>query len=176
MFYLALEKENYDEAEEIRLMWIDWLKSQLYNKEYLIGMGNNFKTTKCPPLPDNVKRKVNNQLSKLERTVGLTDPILISLRKELMIAIKNKKWDDVSKIQNLISAKVKELAPPPQPIIISGGSQTPVIVEQPSKIQFERLPRYGVSDYARVLSIMGGKKMTSKDAATLKLFDMILGR
>jgi hypothetical protein len=129
-------------------------------------------TNPCP----NFDIKIKNQLVKLEGVVGLTDPMLITLRKELMLAIKDKKWDDASKIQNLISAKVKELAPPPQPIIISGGSQTPVIVEQPSKIQFEQLPRYGVSDYARVLSIIGGKTMTSKDAATLKLFDMIIGR
>lgn len=199
MFYLSIEKENFDEAENIRIAWVHYLNRVAnFFKEYAYwenNMGRRidiqelcFRKTSDPeprisrPYKNEDSHvlellgKIQRQIQNLTNTVGLTDPMLVTLRKELMVALKEKRWDDAQKIQNIITARVKELTPAPQPIVIGGGTQTPVMVEQPSKIQVEHLPRYGVSDYARVLSIMGGKTMTSKDTATLKLFDMILGR
>jgi hypothetical protein len=173
MFYLSLEKENYDEAELIRMSWI----SCLYK---ILSSYGTF-------LSNDLIARIQLEIKKLE-IVGLTDPMLINLRKELAVVLRDKKWDDAQKIQNIITARVKELTPPPQPQIqviekiverqqvVGSGGQTTVVIQQPDKIQVEQLPRYGVSDYGRVLSIIGGKPISSKDAATLKLFDMLTGR
>jgi hypothetical protein len=40
--------------------------------------------------------------------VGLTDPILITLRKELVNAVSNKKWDEAQKIQAIYAIKKVE--------------------------------------------------------------------
>ena len=178
MFYLAIEKENYDEGELIRRAWISNLKN-------ILNLLGSFAT-------ERLKTKTQLQIEKLN-IVGLTDSILVTLRKELVIAMNDKKWGDAEKIQNIITARVKELTPPPPPPqpqvqVIERvverpqaaqqgvGGQTTVVVQQPDKIQVEQLPRYGLSDYGRALSIIGGKPISSKDASTLKLFDMIMGR
>lgn len=162
MFYLALEKENYEEAEIIRRIWVTWLRD----------------ISNALTFDKNNAIKINFQIEKLTTIVGLTDAITVTLRKELVTALNQKRWDEAQKIQSLIAGRLKELTPPPtpQPQITGSGGQTTVVVQQPSRLQIEQLPRYGVSDYARVLSVIGGKSMNSRDAATLKLFDMIIGR
>jgi hypothetical protein len=222
MLYLALEKENFDEAEFIRMNWVSYLHKVAYelnagefnNRWNKIKKGGRNDTIQLkeinamggirgqygpfPLIPemytkikfifeklDGIVMKIQHRLGKLQ-IVGLTDPMLINLRKELTLALRDKKWDDVQKIQNIITARVKELTPStplqPQiqmietPQVVGSGGQTTVAVQQPDKIQIEQLPRYGVSDYGRVLSIIGGRTMSDKDAATLKLFDMLIGR
>jgi hypothetical protein len=163
-FYLALEKESYDEAEVIKRTGIYWLRK----------LAEEFKFN------DPLAIKIDVQIQKFTSIVGLTDPILVKLRKELVITLNDKKWDEAQKIQNVIGGRVRELTSSPQPQtierVVGSGSQTTFVVQQPSHIQVERIPRYGISDYGRVLGIIGGKPMNSKDEATLKLFDMLMGR
>ena len=183
MFFLTLEKDNYDEAELIRRNWIgslNYLREVFAFYGRLRGKGREFFERQGLAIEEgsSIFPKLQLQAEKIQ-IVGLTDPMLISLRKELAIAVRDKKWDDAQKIQNIITARVKELAPPPalpQPQIRASRGQTTVVVEQPFHIQIEQLPRYGVRDYARVLSVMGGKTLNPKDEATLKLFDMLMGR
>jgi hypothetical protein len=169
MFYLAIEKENFDEAELIRRSWINTMKPM---REFLLKS--------CKQSPESqALEKINIQIDKLS-IVGLADPTLVTLRKELMFAFKEKKWHDAQDIQNLITARVNELRPPPQVVQIPGG-QTPVIVSQespPNHIQVEHVPRYGATDVGRAVSLLQGRggKLTGKEAGTLMFLDILMKR
>jgi len=197
IFYLALEKENYDEAELIRMNWVNCLNDI---NEKCKNKGSRIMFKKVPsglvlandefiyvpgPLLDcskTITQKIHYQIERLTSVVGLTDSMLVTLRKELVITIKEKKWDDAQKIQNLITARINELSPP-QPQVIhtdASGGQTTVVVERPSEqhIKVEQIPRYGATDVGRAISLLQGKsgRLTDKEAGTLKLIDILLKR
>lgn len=166
MFYLALEKENYDEAEIIRRQWIASLGKIKEICDNTFGEGTALKTS--------------YQFEKLTSVVGLTDPMLVTLRKELVTALKAKKWDDSQKIQNLIVSRANELKPPQPQVVASGGGQTTVVVQQPSEqyLKVENVPRYGAEDVGRAVSLLQGRggSLTGEEEGTLKLFDIIMKR
>ncbi len=201
MFYLSIEKENYDEAEIIRRNWIQCLKYFKNLFEYMdkkLGLKSWSEAGKHRD-SSLLVIKVTMFLDKLD-VVGLTDPLLITLRREMVGALKEKRWDDAQKIQNIIVGRVKELTPPvppPQPqvqivekviekpvekvvekVVEKETPQRVVVVQPPSEqhLKVEQLPRYGVTDVGRALSVIGGRPLSEKDAATLKLFDILLGR
>lgn len=151
LFYLALEKENYEEAELIRREWVRYLK----HSQKLAACADvlqEFIKTKTDPgflavcmrvfdrqiiytfidatnvpggspyhdqgtvdlrylLTPSTPSKIQYELDKIENIIGLTDPMLLTLRKELVNVIKAKDWDNAQKIQNLITARVNELRP-----------------------------------------------------------------
>jgi hypothetical protein len=164
MFYLALEKEDYDEAEIVKLIWLDWLKE---HQQY-IGISQISKL------------KVNQQITKLTSVVGLTDPMAISLRKELMTTLKAKRWDEAQKIQSILTARVNELSPPPQVVQTPGGQTTIIVPQEPSTkhVTVEQIPRYGATDVGRAVSLItrGSSALTPKEAGTLGLFDILMKR
>jgi len=175
MFYLALEKENYDEAELIRRNWVTCLNTILQS--------NDLKTSWLGEQKKINSLKINYQLEKLTRVIGLTDPMLVNLRKEMMTATKEKKWDDVQKIQNIIIAKEDRLRPPPPPapqIIYRNGQTVVVQPQQPSEqhIIIEQVPRYGAEDVGRAVSLLNGKggRLTDKQTGALRMFDILMGR
>jgi hypothetical protein len=184
MFYLALEEENYEEAEYVRRVWVGSLTNiaALCEKKTRI---NQFPYTHCPcPLLScsKFRIKLDYEIEKLTSVVGITDLMLLTCRKELMLALKNKKWDEVQKLQNIITARVNELRPS-QPQLIykeAPGGQTTVVVQQPSEqhISVERIPRYGATDVGRAISLLQGKGggLTDKEAGTLKLLDILMKR
>ncbi len=197
IFYLALEKENYDEAELIRMNWVNCLndinekcknrESRIMFKKVPSGLvlANDEFIYVPGPLLDCSKtmtQKIHYQIERLISVVGLTDPMLVTLRKELTLALKEKKWDDSQKIQNLITARINELSPPQPQVIHTDASdgQTTVVVERPSEqhIKVEQIPRYGATDVGRAISLLQGKsgRLTDKEAGTLKLIDILLKR
>ncbi len=183
MFYLALEKENYDEAEHLRMTWLNWLlKIEEHCRPLCVYVyGGRAKYLRAGiTCPDVVKIKISYDIQKLTSVVGLTDPMLVTLRKELMLALKKKNLDDVQKIQSIITARVSELRPPPQ-IVQTPSGQTAIIVPQESStkhVQVEQIPRYGATDVGRAISLLQGKGggLTDKEAGTLKLIDILLKR
>jgi hypothetical protein len=166
MFYLALEKEKYDEAEIIRRQWIASLEEieNIYDKEF--GEGKDL--------------RVEYQLEKLTSVIGLTDPMLVTLRKELVTALKAKQWDDAQKIQNLVVSRTNELRPPQPQQAVGSSSHTTVVVQQPSvqHLKVENVPRYGAEDVGRAMSLISGQggNLTDQETGTLKMFDIIMGR
>ena len=165
MFFLALEKGNYDEAELIRRGWLHCLKKML------AVCKKNEKAT----------MKINYQIEKLTSVVGLTDPMLTTLRKELMVALKEKNWDDSKKIHDLIVARSKQLTPRSKVVQKkTSDGKTVVIVQQPSEqhVKVEHVPRYGAEDVGRAISLLQGRggSLTSKEAGTLKMLDILMKR
>jgi len=165
MFYIALERADYDKAELTRRSWVYYLT----------------KISNILPDASAVKQKADYQIEKLTSVVGLTDPILVKLRKELVIALEEKKWDDGQKIQNIISGRVKELRP--EPVVVherTSSGKTVVVVKQPSEqhVKVEHVPRYGAEDVGRAISLIEGKggRLTDKEAGALKMFDILMGR
>jgi hypothetical protein len=198
MFYLTLEKENYDEAELIRMNWVNCLNDineKCKNEVSKIMFGkvpsspilankNEFTHMLRPLLncSKTMTQRIYYQIERLTSVVGLTDPVLVTLRKELINSLKDKKWDDVQKLQDLITTRTDELKPPHPQVIhtdVSGG-QTTVVVERPSEqhIKVEKIPRYGATDVGRAISLLQGKgeDLTDKEAGTLKLIDILLKR
>ena len=205
MFYLALEEENYEEAERIRRKWVSSLRLVVKGLEKVGGIYSK----NAPGCEDmsrqerlgnpkcNVRPKYLNQareeISKLD-IVGLADPMLNSLRKDLKVALTNKDWDNATKIQNLINMRVNELkATAPSETTLaynrsfeggdsggSGGNVNITVQGAPSKqrIEVQNVPRYGVSDVARAMDVLAGKNMnvTEREKGTLKLMDIFLGR
>jgi len=165
MFYIALEREDYDKAELTKRSWV-----------YYLNKISNI-------LPDSSasKQKADYQIEKLTSVVGLTDPILVKLRKELLIALEEKKWDDCQKIQNIISGRVKELRP--EPVVVhertSSGASV-VVVKQPSTqhVKVEHVPTYGAEDVGRAISLLEGKggMLSDEEAGALKMLDILMGR
>ncbi len=201
IFYLTLEKESFDEAEIVRRNWVSFLNYLTSFFEFMnkkIPSSPSAKGGKPVDIASAVQR-IQLQLEKLS-VVGLTDPLLITLRREMVGALKEKRWDDAQKIQNIIVGRVKELTPPvppPQPqvqivekviekpvekvvekVVEKETPQRVVVVQPPSEqhLKVEQLPRYGVTDVGRALSVIGGRPLSEKDAATLKRFDILLGR
>jgi hypothetical protein len=179
MFFMALEKESYEEAELIRQGWVNYLK----------------RMNECVSNQE-VKARIRYRLEKLDVT-GLTDPMLIGLRKELATALTNKNWDAANKIQDLITkrvAEVKPASPPPspqiQPVIVQvppaapsqseSRSQVTSNVNEPGALKHEvqAVPRYGFKDVGRAVSLLDGKggNLTSKQLGVLTLFDILTGR
>jgi hypothetical protein len=80
LFYLSIEKQNYDEAETIRNSWITCLDflSWFFKK----FADSNF--SECQN-PTKYLNKIQYEYEKLN-IVGLTDPILVTSRNELMSA------------------------------------------------------------------------------------------
>jgi len=209
MFYLALQKGDYDEAENIKIIWVDYLNriadflkgyhyyynaktgktimsvrelvyssdntNYMTGRQYVIAISKEKDRDVLP-----IVKKVDAQVQKLTSVVGLADPMLVSLRKELAVAIKNKKWDDAQKIQNIITARTNELRPPQPQTTVGSSSQTTIVIQQPSEqhIKVERVPRYGAEDVGRAMSLLQGRggSLTSQEAGTLKLLDIIMGR
>ena len=80
MFYLALEKEDYDDAELIRRSWVSWL----YRISEFLGQYRREDAR-----IDKIVERSRFQIEKLE-IVGFTDPLLIRLRKELTSALDSE--------------------------------------------------------------------------------------
>lgn len=175
MFFIAIKDENFKKAELIRKTWIYYLTKMIER----INLINSRGGLQGKEFPKNVEIKIYHQLEKLS-IIGLTDSMLITLRKELSAAILVKDWDSAQKIQNIITARVNEIRHS-QPQIISRQSDgTTVIVQQPSKqhVQVEHIPRYGATDVARAFSLLSGQggSLTDKEAGALKLFDILMKR
>ena len=214
MLYLALEKEDWDEAESIKASWTETLNeisSYFKNYFYPIDRKTNEKVSLrdfaftqvwgssmqaargrmgqvCPYRAGDrdvlgLVQKVDDKISRLTSIVGLTDPMIVTLRKELTAAIKQRKWDEAQKIQNIITARVNELRPP-QPQVIykelpgAGGGKTTVVVPSEQHIKVEHIPRYGAEDVGRAISLLQGKggRLTSKEAGALKMLDILMKR
>ena len=182
-FYLAIEREDFEGADNIRVSWINALKEisayfqNYFNysydgpcslEDFCLSRRKNgewidwgrFKI--CPYEKKdsgtvNLVERTNYEITKLTSVVGLTDPMLVTLRKELMTAIKQRKWDDATKIQNLITTRLKELQPEQTQVVYKEGSsiggQTNVVIQQPSAqhIKVENVPRYGAEDVGRAM-------------------------
>ena len=180
LLYLELEKEDYTKAEIVRTNWEIFLRSiqgffiNVHSSRAYTSWSNNYNESESIAALEKTRVQLHNISIPF-------DPILIKLRREFIQSVNEKRWDDANKIQNIITQKVNEITPS-KVVEKVVDKQTPggniVVVQQPSEqhIKVEQIPRYGVSDYARVLSIMGGKQINPKDAATLKLFDMLIGR
>jgi hypothetical protein len=193
MFYLAIEKDDFDEAELIRRLWFFYLQQM-----HQILKGSSKEAT----------TKLEIQMKKLQ-VVGLTDPLLIKLRKELIQAIDTKNWDAAQKIQVIIASRTEEIRPreplviekpvekvagrssgaPPGSALYEGipeGKTTNIIIQQSpppeSQVKVEGIPdyspRYGATDVARAISLLQGRggRLTDKEAGALKLFDMLMKR
>ena len=111
----------------------------------------------------------------------MTDPMLITLRKDLAEAIKEKKWSDAKNIQDIITGRVNELtAKQPSVIVMPGSGSQNVTVQQPATqhITVEQIPRYGATDIGRAISILDGKggRLDPKAEGTLRLMDIFLKR
>jgi hypothetical protein len=191
LFYLALEKERYDDAEIIRENWKGCLMVIQKNPNFLKYVSRN----------DLTLQRIKLQIKKLN-IIGLTDPTLINLRKELASAITNKKWDEAQKIQAIITSRAEELRPKetpetqeiPQPKVVEKVVERPspssptiivqpppqAIVQEPSeqRIQVENIPRYNATDVGRAISLMKGRggRLTDKEAGTLQMFNILMGR
>jgi hypothetical protein len=168
MLYLALEKEKYEEAELIRRNWVNFLHN----------LSTFFKS--CGSTSAWITEKITIQVENL-KIVGLTDQMLVVLRKELVLALKEKKWDDAQKIQNLIATRANELKPPQPQVVQTASGQTTIIVPQESStrhVQIEHIPRYGASDVGRAVSLItrGSSALTPKEAGTLGLLDILMKR
>jgi hypothetical protein len=191
MFYLSLEKEDYDEAELVRRNWVACLE---YLESYFDTLLSYVKSALGENKTDIhmlTLQKLGIQIKKLQ-IVGLTDSLLIMLRKELTNSVKNKQWDEAQKIQNIITMRVKELQPPPQaqqPQVVTMPAeersynvtvQQPPQPTQPSELNLkvEQIPRYGATDVGRAISLLQrkGANLTDKEAGTLKLIDILLER
>jgi len=182
MFYLSLEKGKYEEAELIRKNWIDCLDYLKISFDNLIAIARRHSVENKFNI--NISQKLQLQIEKLN-TPGLTDSLIITLKEELYTAIKDKKWDDAQKIQNIITGRIKELQPSQQQLTDKRTleDRTTVVVQQPSQpsqpyIQVEQMPRYGAEDIGRAISIFEGRggKLDPKAEGTLKLLDILLQR
>ena len=167
IFYLALENEDYDAAELTRRSWVYHLKCIL--KKFSNAHG--FEQT----------QKLNYEIEKLTSIVGLADQILVKLRKEFVIALEQKNWDNAEKIQNIISGRVKELRP--EPLVVhekTPAGKTVVVLKQPSEqhVKVEQIPRYGAEDVGRAISLLQGRggMLTGKESGTLKVLDILMNR
>jgi len=187
MFYLSLENENYEKAELIRRSWASNLKKIITRIDKALNPRRGFHsnwgeiaTGLTSQDCDSAKQKASYRIEKLTSVVGLTDSMLVKLRKELAIALKENDWDDAQKIQNIIASRVKELRPPVTQQIVVGQSGSSTIVQQPSTqhIKVERIPRYGAEDVGRAVSLLQGRsgRLTSKQAGALKFFDILMKR
>lgn len=172
MFYLALEKEDYNEAEMTRRTWLTYL-------ETIKSLTSGVIKQKFVPY----RKYVDYEIEKLTRVVGLTDPMLVTLRKDLALALYEKNWDDAQKIQNLVTARVSEIRPPTPKVVekhyIHGGDKA-ATQQQPSTTHrtIERIPRYGAEDVGRALSLLDGKggMLTGQQTGALRIMDMLMKR
>jgi hypothetical protein len=178
MFYLALEQENYKGAETIRR---EWLKRLLVLKEgsYRLMFSQKFQDA----LGGMLMSQIEQQIDQLTSVVGLTDPMLIKLRKKLVIAMDKDDWDSAQKIQSIITARTNELRPQQPQVIVQGapgygGSNITVQQNMPSvqRHEVQMVPRYGVTDVVRAMNAMEGRTMTREEAGAAKMLDIILGR
>ncbi len=174
MFLLGLEKENYGEAEVIRRYWVHCLMKMKNIQRIEPRPGRAFPTN-WPTM------KINYQIEKLTSVVGLTDGMLIKLRKASTKAMDEEKWKDAETIQNMIAKRVETLRPKPKTkIIYLGNGSTKVVQVQPSEVhvKVEQIPRYGATDVGRAISLLEGKggRLTSKQEGALKLLDIFLKR
>ncbi|MEM4244797.1 MAG: hypothetical protein QXR60_01150 [Candidatus Nanoarchaeia archaeon] len=174
MFYLSLENKDYEGAEAIRRDWVRNLKFLHYW----------FSTSPITINHDyGLIEKVGSEIQKLEAT-GLTDPLLITLREELVAAVKEKKWDDAQKIQNIILGRTKELQQETRCDAKNSLEDKVRIVGQTNQkpteynLKIENIPRYGAEDIGRALLLLEGKtdKLSPKAEGTLKLIDILLKR
>jgi hypothetical protein len=167
MFYLALEKEDYDDAELIRRNWVIWL-SRI--SEFLGPYRNEDARI------NKIVERARLQIEKLE-IVGFTDPLLIRLRKELTVALDKKKWDDAQKIQALIVSRTEELRSKqprePRPSLAEKGKdRRPAPSVQTSSEQSgkgskgEETQRLSADDMGKVMERIGGKLLKGKETTS----------
>ncbi len=164
-FEAQLDRGDYGKAEEIRMEWIDFIKS----------FAENSRT-----------RSMRVELAKLEGVVGITDPFLVPLREKLLQKLREEDYETALKIQQLIINRENQLRPPPPPqtIVIrdSEGKDrivniSPQEAKVPDQIVVEQKKRYGVTDVMGALNTLGvTAPLTKKDMAGFKLIDILLGR
>jgi hypothetical protein len=105
----ALENGQFDEAEALRRVWV--ANIDIYSRACAL---------------EALERSRADALSRrLDSVVGLTDPILVNLRRNLLAAIDSSNTPEVARLQGVIATRVLELRPPPPP-------PAPVVVAPPT--------------------------------------------
>lgn len=142
----TLASGEYTRAENMRLKRIDEIKNVL-------------KFVDSPELLNTEVRYQHDMLVKeqarLENIVGLSDPALCQLREKYIAAINNDKYDDATKIFDLIERMEKKYKPAPiqdvpQTVQVVQGEQP----QLPQKIIVEHQEAPSVGKQMRALSTM----------------------
>ncbi|MCK9602957.1 MAG: hypothetical protein M0R66_01040 [Candidatus Omnitrophica bacterium] len=143
----ALANKEYEKAEDLRLYRLG--KINWYIDKYVYNASEFSGETKIK------YAMLLKEKEKLENIFGLSDPVLFQLREKYIAAINNEKYDDATKIFDLIERMEKKYKPEP-------AQDTPQVVQvmpeeqsqMPQKIIVEHQEAPSVGKQMRSLSTM----------------------
>lgn len=165
----AIDQGDYYGAEELRLGRINDLERQL-------GENKEFFSDKSVPesgltATNAVQGQlINSELDRLKHTVGLLDPQLMGLRKQLLVKLKEGNVDAAFALAQAVEAMEKRYFPlePPPTIVVresiregtgSSGEVQAVQTGGRQEIVVQQKPYYGVTNIVQALGAMRGSKL-----------------
>lgn len=167
-FAQAINSDDYYGAEELRLRRIDELEtileqSSVYiNKSLLVG---------GEAVVDKVEGKlIKSEIEQLKHTVGLLEPQLMSMRKQLVVKLQSGDIESAYTLAQAVAVMEKRYFPEPQPqqIIMQAPNQ---VSTQPSnqfqethsqakqEIVIQQKPYYGAQNIVEAIGAMQGNKL-----------------
>lgn len=160
----ALANKNYEKAESLRLYRIE--KINWYLEKYIDDSSKLSGESKIS------HEMLLKEKEKLKNIVGLSDPALCQLREKYIAAINNDKYDDATKIFDLIERMERKYKPEPaqdipQTVQFVQGEQP----QLPQKIIVEHQEAPSTGKQMRALSTMaagldGGMTPKARNAWT----------
>lgn len=166
-FAEVVNSDDYYGAEELRLRRIDELESLLKEtREVANGALSLGKT-----VVDNVQGKLlESEIDQLKHTVGLLDPQLMAMRKQLLAKLQAGDMEAAFAIAQAVSAMERRYfpEPPPQQIIVQAPSQDYAQANIQSQVAqgqgkqeivIQQKPYYGAQNIVEALGAMRGSKL-----------------
>ena len=159
----AIDQGDYYGAEELRLYRINQLEHQLkQNKEFF----SDESVPESALLITNAvhEQLIKSELDRLKHMVGLLDPQLMGLRKQLLAKLQEGDIDAAFALAKAVEAMEKRYFPPepPKAVVVQAPSQT--YAQQPQRqgkqeIVVQQKPYYGVTNIVQALGAIRGSKL-----------------
>ena len=176
----AINQEDYYGAEELRLSRIRELEDRLEENKKWDKLSDNRTSTGLVQV-----ELMNSELDRLRHLVGLLDPQLMALRKQLLAKLHDGDVNAAFGLAEAVSAMEKRYfsEPPPRQIIVQVPNQAsaqPTIVTQDQGKQeliIQQKPYYGVQNIVQALGAMRSDKINpetfQKSLGTAQLLDIM---
>jgi len=168
-FAHVVNSDDYYGAEELRLRRIDELEFLL--KESSEVAADNSQLVYGKAAVDKVQGKLmESEIDQLKHTVGLLDPQLMAMRKQLLAKLQAGDMETAFAIAQGVLAMERRYfpEPPPQQIIVQAPNQDsaqPTIQSQVAQgqgkqeIVIQQKPYYGAQNIVEALGAMRGSKL-----------------
>lgn len=172
-FSEAIERGDYYGAEELRLSRIRDLREALDpdHMKNLWGVSvSELRTQRGWEITEVYESLMVSELEQLRHVVGLLDPQLMALRKQLLAKLHEGNIEAGLALAQAVAAMEKKYfpEPPPQPVIVQAPTQTSVqstsesqVPQSQSKqeIVIQQRPYYGVQNIVEAVGAMRGSKL-----------------